>query len=246
METPPLHTFLFLITFLAVFGVLVMTIPMGFIEATDEYTQRDIPTEEYHVQNLEAYASVWELTMNETGGNSIGGLYYDVNFEIGGHACYIRYKCANKSNLDLFIMHKYTLWGFWPTAHRMDWKNRINVERGDILTVEEIESDYGEYLPYDCSCSHFYMDASFNYNETLYSSVEDAWDHHGLTFFIGIEFDQLATGLNAWNLIAMILFFQMPNVHPLLNYIIAIPIWISVAWLAFAFIIAVIKSLPFT
>jgi len=246
METPPLHTFLFVITFLAVFGILVMTIPMGFIEATDEYTQRDIPTEEYHLQSLESYASIWELTLNETGGTSIGGLYYEVNFEIGGHACGIRYKCANKSNLNLFVIHKYTVWWIFPASHHMDWKNKMNLERGDILEVEELESDYEEYLPYDLSCSHFYLDATFNYNETLYSSVEEAWNHHGLKFIIGIEFDQLATGLNAWNLIYMILFFQMPNVHPVINYIIAIGLWASIAWLAFAFIIAVVKSLPFT
>ena len=90
------------------------------------------------------------------------------------------------------------------------------------------------------------LDVSFNYDEETYSSVEDAWNHHGLSFFIGIEFDQIATGLNAWDLIGMVLFFKMPNVHPLLNYIIAVPIWASIAWLAFALIIAVIKSLPLT
>jgi len=44
----------------------------------------------------------------------------------------------------------------------------------------------------------------------------------------------------------MVLFFKMPNVHPVLNYIIAVPIWASIAWLAFALIIAIIKALPFT
>jgi len=44
----------------------------------------------------------------------------------------------------------------------------------------------------------------------------------------------------------MVLTAQMPDVHPIFNYMIAIPIWVAIIWLAFAFIIAVVKSLPFT
>ena len=68
----------------------------------------------------------------------------------------------------------------------------------------------------------------------------------GLFYDNGIEFDQMATGLNAWDLISMVLFFKMPNVHPVLNYIIGVPIWISITWLAASIIIAFLKSLPFT
>jgi len=245
METPPLSTFLFLITFLAVFGLLVMTIPSGFLVTTDEYGTRDIP-EEFDVKSLEAYASTLIITMNETGGKEIMGYYYRVEVEIGGHKFFFDYAMANESTLQLVFIHRYTVWWFFETGHNMDWTNNKNMERGDVLSVEELQSDYAENLPYDLSCSHVYLDASFNYDEGTYSNVTDAWNHHGLSLFIGIEFDQLATGLNAWDLMGMILTFQMPNVHPVLNYIIAIPIWVSIAWLAFAFIIAVVKSLPFT
>ena len=250
METPPLHTFLFLITFLAIFGIIVTTIPFGFLVVSEEYREQSIPTEEFRVMDLEAYASYLLITMNETGGYDVGGLWYYVDVDIGGHDCYLRYKCANKSDLEVMFWHRYTVWWFVPTAHQLVWVNKVGIIRGNGayggLSVEELEADYPEYLPYDLSCSHFRLDASFNYNASEYSNVTDAWNHHGLTFFIGIEFDQLATGLNAWDLIKMVMFFQMPDVHPVLNYIIAVPIWVCVTWLATAFIIAFLKALPFT
>jgi len=245
METPPLRTFLFLITFLAVFGLLIATIPSGFLVVTDEYEAHDIP-EDFRVKDLESYASTLIITMNETGGKEIMGYYYRMTFEIGGHKCFFDYTMANKSNLQVVFIHRFTGWFWIETGHNMNWKNRAGLERGNVLTVEELESDYADYLPYDVICSHFYLDGSFNYDEENYTSVEDAWNHHGLSFFIGIEFDQLKTGLNAWDLIGMILFFELPNVHPVLNYIIKIPIWVAITWLAFAFVIAIIKSLPLT
>jgi len=246
METPPLRTFLFLITFLAVFGMLVMTIPSGFLVVTDEYREQSIPTEEFKVKDLEAYAETLIITMNETGGKEAPLFKYGVSIDIGGHDCELLYTQANKTPLEVIFYHKYTIWWFIPWSHKLEWENRISVDRGDLLSVSELQSDYADNLPYDLSCSHLSLDVSFNYDEETYSSVEDAWNHHGLSFFIGIEFDQIATGLNAWDLIGMVLFFKMPNVHPLLNYIIAVPIWASIAWLAFALIIAVIKSLPLT
>ena len=62
MEMPPLRTFLFLITFLGVFGILVGTMPSGFVEASEEYREQEIPTEEFRVRDLEAYASTLMIT----------------------------------------------------------------------------------------------------------------------------------------------------------------------------------------
>jgi len=218
MEMPPLKTLLFLITFLAVFGILVMTIPIGFLTVTDEYTQQNIPTEEFHVRDLEAYASTLLIPMNETGGKDYILLGYETNMyyvsvTIGGHKCAFIYTKANQTEHTIFFYHSYTVWWIIPTWHRMVWVNKINIDRGDYLTATELESDYPDYLPYDLSCSHFRLDA---------------------------------TGLNAWDLIGMILFFKLPNVHPILNYVIAVPIWASIVWLATSLIIAFLKALPLT
>jgi hypothetical protein len=246
METPPLSPFVFVITFLAVFGLLVGLMPSEFLVATEEYREQDIPTEEFRVKDLEAYAETLMIPMNETGGKEAPLFKYGVTIDIGGHDCELLYTQANKTPLEIIFYHKYTVWWFVPWSHKLKWKNNIGLDRGDLLSVSELESDYADNLPYDLSCSHLSLDVSFNYNETTYSSVEDAWNHHGLSFFVGIEFDQIATGLNAWDMIGMILFFKCPALPFPLGYIIGVPIWVCIAWLSFAFIIAVIKSLPLT
>jgi len=251
VETPPLRTFLFLITFLAVFGLIVTTIPYEFIVASEEYKQQEIPTEEFRLKDLQAYASTMLIPMNETGGKDYVLLGFDtdmyyVSVTIGGHKCAFIYSKANQTEHNIFFYHSYTVYLIFPTWHRLKWTNAYGQDRGDYLTASELESDYADNLPYNLACSHFQMDGSFNYNETTYSSVEDAWDHYGLDFCSGIEFDQMATGLNAWDLIGMVLFFKIPNIHPIFNYMIAVPIWVSIVWLSVALIIAFIKALPFT
>ena len=106
MEMPPLRTFLFLITFLAVFGMLVMTIPSGFLVVTDEYREQSIPTEEFKVKDLEAYAETLIITMNETGGKEAPLFKYGVSIDIGGHDCELLYTQANKTPLEVIFYHK--------------------------------------------------------------------------------------------------------------------------------------------
>jgi len=251
METPPLRTFLFLITFLAVFGLIVGTIPYEFIVASEEYTEPEIEGY-FEAMDLMAYAETWTYCMNETGGKLIMGYLYVVELDIGGHDSEYHYTKANYSSPYIVIRHFYTVWWFFLDACYMDWYNdnglflttKIGVTKR--LMLAELEDNYEDAQPFTVKCKHFAVDVFYAYNETTYSNVEDAWNHHGLYVLIGITIDDLATGLNAWNIVGMVLLVDMPNIHPIFNYMIAIPIWVAIIWLAFAFIIAVIKSLPFT
>jgi len=246
METPPLRTFLFVITLLAVFGLLVATIPYEFFVAGEEYESYELPEGKFSTKDLEAYASTWTCGLNETGGSAGTGYMYSVTVKLGGHTFKFAYTKANSTPLQIIFTHETVEWWFFKLLHRMDWKNTMAETRGDILSVAELEEDYEDYMPYSLTCKHTHLDGSFLYDEETYDNVTDAWNHHGLEFFIGIEFDALATGLNAWDVLGMILFFELPNIHPVFNYIIKIPLWVAIAWLAFSFIIAVVKSLPFT
>ena len=246
MEMPPLSPFVFLITFLGVFGLLVGTMPSEFLVATEEYREHAIPTEEFKVKDLEAYAETLLIQLNETGGYTMGGNKYCVDVDLGGHDCAFSYTKANQTPLEIIFVHRFTQWWFIPVSHRLDWTNKLGIDREDILSVSELEEDYGVSLPYTLECSHLQITGSFDYDEEIYSNVTDAWNNHALFFFIGIEFDQIATGLNAWDMIGMILFFKSPNLPFPLSYIVGVPIWVCIAWLSFAFIMAVIKALPFT
>jgi len=250
MEVPPLRSFLIVITFLGTFTLLVASMPIELIVSPSE--RREYEVEEYfEAIDLQSFAEIFQYCMNETGGTSYP-LLYAKSVDIGGRDLTLYYKKANQSDLYLYLVHKWTEWIIIPCLHYQIWINSEGVTRSAGAQKQNriydytINQDYSDSLPYTAKCSHFQVTVYFGYNETTYSSVTEAWNHHALYILIGIDFAEMATGMNAWNLIAMLLFFQMPDIHPVLNMILALPIWVCIAWLAVAFIIAFIKSLPFT
>jgi len=112
------------------------------------------------------------------------------------------------------------------------------------LEASELNSDFqNNRANYKAQCAHFFVRIYFGYDETLYSSPENAWNYHGLNMLIGIDFDQVSTGYNAWSLIAMLLFFQLPEIHWVINALIAVPIWLCVGYLSFIFILRSIGAI---
>jgi len=228
-----------------------MTIPASFMVDTKTYQEQEIQ-EYFEAIDLTSYVETWTYCMNETGGKLVQGYLYVVDLDIGGHDGEYHYTKANYSSPYIVIRHFYTIWWFFKDACYMDWYNdnglflttKIGVTKR--LMLQELEDNYEDAQPFSVKCKHFSVEVFYAYNETTYSTVQDAWDHHGLYVLVGIEIDELATGINAWSLLNTILFFQVPDVHPLLNYIIHIPIWLTTAWLVIALIIAFLKSLPFT
>ncbi len=258
MELPPLKPLVFIVTFLGVFSILAMTIPTGLLVPSQSY--REPTVEEYFEQiDLQAFADTWGYTLNETQGYDAGGGWYYVLAVgsgspalFGGHDIDLWYRKANETDLKLGIVHKYS-WFIFPVGHWMDWLNSQGISRGGTgfekyLSATELEEDWSNEttVAYTVICEHFQMKAFFGYNSTLYDNVTHAWNHHGFYVLLAIDFDEMATGINAWNLLGMILFWQLPDVHPVLNVIISIPFWVSIGWLFASIAIAFIRSLPFT
>jgi len=190
METPPLRTFVFLITFLGIFGLIVGTIPYQFFVASEEYREQNIPTDEFSIITLEAYAETMTFYMNETGGILVQGYLYAVKMKIGGHSCEYDYTKANYSNPYIQLRHFYKYWWIFTDCCYMEWKDANGVDRTtkvgvtNRLVVADLEASYEDAQPLNAKCKHFRVDIFFVYNETLYSSVEDAWNHHGLKVFV--------------------------------------------------------------
>jgi hypothetical protein len=67
---------------------------------------------------------------------------------------------------------------------------------------------------------------------TSYTDATDAYDNHALWLYLEAGLDRNNTALNGWSLIQSVLFFNIPNVEPMISYIMGIPIWICVAYLA--------------
>lgn len=232
------------VSFLSLFAVLTVMIPPQFF--AESYEGRELSVPEYFEGiDFQYFAETWNYQMNETGGYSVLEMYHvDIGDAgtIGGHKVQLVYSEANRTHHDIRVTHIYYQWVIFPADHDMEFLFQ-GASRGTTLTATELNSDIGNgQATYSVQCEHVLLRMSFGYNTTTYDDVTTAWNHHDVYVFVGIDFDQVNTTLNAWSIIGMILFFQMPDVHVAINMVIAIPLWICIAYLAY---VLILKAIPF-
>ena len=237
------------ISFLGILVLLLALIPFQFY-VSGEHREVNVP-DVFEAIDIYYYAETKSFYMNETGGKEFGNEYI-VEIDLGNWDIDFHYALANASRLSCSLLHKRYEWIIIPAFHHLTWYNTQGMKRGQDfpyesgthLYVEDIEEDgSGGEAHYNAKCSHTQYKVIFAYNSTLYSSFEEAWDYHGLAVFFGVEFDQVNTSYNAWNIVSMLLFFQLPTIHPLINAIIAIPLWICIAYITFILILRAIGAI---
>lgn len=82
----------------------------------------------------------------------------------------------------------------------------------------------------------------FGWNTTEYSKPSDALNDNAMDVLYAMSMDQVNTSMNLWSLIGMLVFFNIPDIHPALNIIIKIPFWVTTAYLVY---VLAIKIIPF-
>lgn len=238
-------------TLLACFAILSMAIPVQLYTADDQRILT--PPDYFDIGDLYSYSEIDIINMTGTltstgyppgtwrqvqiGGGDFGG--WDVDF---------LYRYGEDPDLKLGVAHMHTEWfGVVGADHGLEMYNDNGLSRDTTLEVAELEADMVDGTAnYRGECDHLSLYIVVAYNKTLYGSAEEAWDNEGLGVFFGIHFDDMNTGFNAMNLIASILFFQMPEVHIAINLLIAIPIWIAIGYISLILILRAIEALPFT
>jgi len=177
--------------------------------------------------------------------------------DMGGHDFDVMYNLPNSSKHEICFRHVWSEWIFLKYWADMHWTNREGryrhigdggetwLDLGRVITSaiieEDLEANVAKY-----TVSHpesVFVVVYFGFNDTIYESLEEAWDYNGLAMFVGINFDQTKTGYNAWDLIAMLLFFQLPDIHWIINALIALPLWACIAYLTYIFILRALGSI---
>lgn len=233
-------------TFLGSLIFLVNLIPSQFLVSSYEGRTISVP-EYFEAMELQSFVDTINITLDDSGGQVyipvIMQYAYVYDFELGGHNLEL-WDHDYASPKHLHVNH-YWYWWIFPTAHhQMEWLNKEGFSRGEHLDADELDNDYEETtIRYTIKCEHFQAYVFFGFNETTYSQPSDAWDNNELKLLFGIEFDQVNTSINAWGLIAMLLFFGLPNVHWIIDVLIHIPIWIAEAYLAFILILRTIGAI---
>jgi len=228
------------VTFMSVFVILVLMMPYQFVIGTPSSVQVTVP-DYFEISNIMTYnlSETKLITLNQT--------IWD--FSLGGHNLFVD-NFHPEAYIDAIQIRHYSWWGpFIVNAHPMKWYDRVGqlISQGELnahlLYIDKLDAhDYGE--AYTVRCDHIYFSTVFGYNQTLYSSYLDAFTHEALDLWMGITWDQQATSFNAWQIVGMLLTFQAPNIHWAINSIIAIPIWVCIAYLAYVLIIKIIPFIP--
>lgn len=234
------------ITFLGVFVLLIAWIPLAFYQAGKG---RDVTVPDaFEVIDVWSYAETFLYQMNETGGGTIGNKYYitDDGLDIGNRDFTFYYSKANLTEHELKMQHNW-YYLIFPQAENLEWIcTKTNENRGKLLDASEMQLD-GEnqteavkIAKYRAKTKDFQYVGFFQYNATTYANFTHAWNHHQLYFFWAVNFDQVNTSFNAFQIVGMLIFFQLPQVNIFINALLAIPFWVCIGYLVYVLIIKVI------
>jgi hypothetical protein len=237
-----------IVTFLGVFFILVASMPSGLIMSNAMQQGRIVSVPTYFESiEIQSFAGTYLVNATEWGNPQVwtftlGG--WNMGFEVWNYYHVIR-------------AYTYSSWWIFKWDYKdFEWHDCQGVTQssvhsglllwGTFLDWEKLDDAYAEDsksgLRWTIKNDVTQLFVFLGFNQTKYAKPSDAILSNDMYFLFCINFDKVNTSFNAWNIIGAILFFQMPNVHPAINMIIAIPIWILIAWLIY---ILILKAIPF-
>jgi len=240
--TERLHPILLTVaTFLGVCFCLIGFMP-SWMAAQNEYRQLEIPEEtaaiEYLILN---FSDVEFINATEEGAWWEG--------EVGGHDIKIMWdQEINFIGVAHLEIWRFAIFSVYTGEHGMEWYYQdrlIPTEDGILFNILRINDYFREGATrFKLKCDHFHFHFLLYYQTENYTKFSDAFNNNDFWMVLGLTFDQVASTLSSWDLVSSILFFQAPQIHPLLNFIIALPIWVSIGFLIYEFIRRLIPFLP--
>lgn len=233
---------LFIVVFLATFTLLASQIPVIFlVPSIAEYDTLNVPSQSWYSLELGLSAGQYPIFDNDT---------FPINVEadltlasVTVRGVFIDYGQGN----ELTLWRSHTIFWIFTGTDYLYLDGELGVQRKDAFDYMRNEN----VTSFTMKDSKFVYHVSIAYDQAKFDTLAEAWDGTvgdtaELYVFIGMtstEADKLyAEATNAWNLVNQILFFQSPNIHPALNALIAIPVWISIAYLVVRIVLWIISA----
>lgn len=140
----------------------------------------------------------------------------------------------------------FTFWHYWYEWGW--WKVSCEVSPYPI-TQAEVKANIdetGNASRFEMNCPHHNYITYF-VNNGSHPSLTYALDNHeNIVVSMGMGWDYESGALSGWDLVGRLLTFQLLEIHPMVNFLVAIPFWATVGVLTFIIIVMIVKSLPFT
>lgn len=231
------------VSFLGIFALFINLVPAEFFTASQSNKLVGIPEDLVQAYDIYSFAETQYTYLNSS--HPVWWINTDYRYwsiDIGGWDIDFYFKNPNVSAPSYcWLVHIWTEWYIWPSDHYLTLYDMNAISLGETLSIDEFEGEAPFSFRAKCDHTTYYM--SLSYNTTLYSSFEDAWNHEGVAAFAGVNFDDVNTSYNAFDLIAGLLFFAWPAETPIIiRAFLSIPIWACVSYLIFIFILRAIGA----
>jgi len=223
------------VCFLSFFFIIVSMMPSDFVVASQNY----------RIVNVDPYFEAIDMSsFADTKNFTVGNDYFRTYFVLGGFnfrwTTYVGWQEYGLLTYDSWLIFYWNFEGF-------KWHDQKGIDQTDNEGVpwEALDANFNssqQTCDFVLTNSRTTVRTYFAFNTTLYPTPTAALVNDDLHVLIGINFDKINTTFNAWNLIGMMLFFRAPEVNPIINAIIAIPVWVAIAYLCY---ILILKAIPF-
>jgi len=228
--------FAFIVTFLGIFVILVSAMPTEFyassyrgVTVPDELDALDVPVYDYTTLNITYDGSgYWQEDFGFDGGTDFRAISYNTTNTHGVDAC-------------VFFIE----WDSFPwKAYGLDfWLEDVN--EGATLYFPQLDEIYDEtgallFSMKTQDSGQLKFICAYVWDEETYETPTPAFENDGVIIYIGLTWEQQMSTMSAWNIVGMILFFQMPQIHPLFNLMFALPIWACIVYTIYRLILLAI------
>ena len=237
MASSEQYGFVFAVSFIVIFSVLVATIPVG-LQGQAETPDMLTPLDPNIISGFSDSADYQKDNFTDM----VAYLHYSYN-DLGGRDWVI----VNYPSLGFVLAAKIVYGGFlWlGQLDSVKFTSTEGTDREDSLTFAEIEADAEDgvvrynlqYYASGASAGGFVV----YWNETTYSDPSDAWDNDELYLLHGVGIEDTARADIAGLLISL-LFLQIPDIPLLLNVLLVTPVW---ACIVFVLWFVIKETIPF-
>ena len=246
MAEPLAKTFFVVLIFISTFGILLSITPTEFLAPdydTGFYIQA-YPQDSWVGREVGS----WDETFLGVSNNTLRQdkhAYLNISDIIEDDIQIIARWEWGLGDKDILFQHHYAIVRILGIGVLWDSDTMKDHLTGEIKISQTLVESYlkqGTYEPqvsrFEMSCDHFSYYVSIAYNSTKFDSLTDAYAGSGgydpeLWIFIGMGYESEWASLPTWMIIAQLLTFQAPDVHPIINGLIAIPLWIAVIYLVY-------------
>lgn len=234
-----LRGLVFVVCFLAISGFLA-TMIYGYYGST--YSQREVTVPEYFESvDVQSFAFTHNFTINFGGAQ-----FFSHSFPMAGWNVRLDAWRGNPFVPNqIKSYHFEEFWIFSWNFHTFEWFSGEGISYGYELLYTELDTIWNnmENKNQTIRCllksDQTQFTVYFGWDTETYSLPSEALWNNAMQVLYCIGIDEVNTAQNIWSIIAMLLFYKIPDVHWTVDVIIKVPTWTTIAYLVFVLIMKI-------